>query len=396
MKKIILSVLVVASSFWAQSQVVVAGVSPASVQGNYDFGVQADAGWPSYTVGSTTGEFWGMNLDFGIPGTFIMDTLMLAETGEPGTNPEGNPISQEACDTLINDLTGKIAVVYRNTCDFSDKVKMCEDAGAIAVIVINREDDVNFIMTATDTGEGPNTTIPAVLVSNITGALLTSEMQNEPVVMLIGNKITAFDNDVGASRDEILISPFAGANSMIDSKFDIGIQLYNYGNNPQNNVTVTATIDGPTGQVYNEMITAPAMVNGDTLSIFNGNTYEFPPFDLGGIGNYPAGDYTLTYDIDLGIADDSDFDNTFTSVFTVNPDVISLAGIDGSNIPGGTGYPSNTEGEYQSCMFFEDLRTRATLGLLVYTSLLTLILLNFWLVKRSSLMYMSGTIHGQT
>ena len=84
MKKILLSLVVVASSFGAQSQVVVAGVSPAAVQGNYDFGVQANAGWPSYTAGSTTGEFWGMTIDFGIPGTFIMDSLMLAETGEPG------------------------------------------------------------------------------------------------------------------------------------------------------------------------------------------------------------------------------------------------------------------------------------------------------------------------
>ena len=64
---------------------------------------------------------WGWTLDFNIPGTYVQDTLMMAEDGTPGLNLEGNPVSQEACFPLINDLTGKIAVLYRNSCDFASQ-----------------------------------------------------------------------------------------------------------------------------------------------------------------------------------------------------------------------------------------------------------------------------------
>jgi hypothetical protein len=95
------------------------------------------------------------------------------------------------------------------------------------------------------------------------------------------------------------------------------------------------------------------MNTGDTLSIFNGNPYEFPPFDLGGIGNYPVGDYSLSYTLDIG-TDDADYDNVIVSDFTVNDGVISLARIDAMGDPLADMYPSNSTSEYSSCMFFED------------------------------------------
>ena len=49
---------------------------------------------------------------------------------------------------MINDLTGKIAVLYRNSCDFATKAWNAQVAGAVAVIVINREDDVALGMSA--------------------------------------------------------------------------------------------------------------------------------------------------------------------------------------------------------------------------------------------------------
>ena len=58
--------------------------------------------------------------------------------------------------------------------------------------------------------------------------------------------------------------------------------------------------------------------------------------------------------IDLGVADDFSFDNSFISNFTVDPRRISLSRIDAAGMPIATSYPSNTEGEYQGCMFFEE------------------------------------------
>jgi len=344
---LLLASLFFGAGFYVQSQVVVAGVSPASIQGNYDYTAQANCGaWPGETDDGT----WNVlsNLDFNIPGTFIQDTLMLVEDGTTGTNPQGNPISQEGCSPLTNDLTGKIAVIYRNTCEFGTKVLNAEAAGAVAAIIVNREDALLGMLGGV---EGLNVTIPAVFLSSIDGQALISEMANGPVEVFIGNKIGAFANDVGSDPGATLISPYGGSNSALINGFDLGIEIYNYGSNAQSSVTVTALIDGPPGNVYTETIAVPAMNSGDTVSIFNGNPLSFTPFSM---VSYPDGDYSLRYTIDLGVADDFSFDNDFTSTFTVDPRKISLSRIDGAGMPIATSYPSNTEGEYQGCMFFEE------------------------------------------
>ncbi len=348
MKKIVLSLTLIATGFWAQSQAVVSGISPASIQGNYDYGVQAGSGsWPGETDDGT----WGtLSHNFNTNGVFIEDTLMLVEDGTPGTNPQGNPISQEGCGPLTNDLTGKIAVIYRNTCEFGTKVLNAQNAGAVAAIIVNREDAVAGMLGGVD---GPSVTIPCVFISSVDGATLINEMDNGPVVVFIGNKFTTYNDDLGAVNGESLISRFGTHSSLINNNFDLGIQVYNYGVNDQTNATVNATITGPSGVVYNETVNLPSMSTTDTVSVFAGNPVEFPTFDLG-MGNYPAGNYTLVYTIDLGVPDEDPFDNVFTSTFSVGENVISYARVDGGGTPISSSYPSNTDTEYQSCMFFQD------------------------------------------
>ncbi len=349
MKKILLSLTLVATVFWAQSQAVVSGISPASVQGNYDFGLQVGSGaWPGETEDGT----WDVlsSIDFNILGTFIQAELMLVEDGTPGLNPQGNPMSQEGCSPLTNDLTGKIAVIYRNTCEFGTKVLNAQNAGALAAIIVNREDAVLNMAGGLD---GVNVTIPAVFLSSIDGATLIDAMDLGPVEVFIGNKFTTYNDDLGAIKGEYLVSRFGTHSSLINNNFDLGIQVYNYGVNDQNNATVNATITGPSGVVYNETVNLPSMSTTDTVAVFAGNPEFFPTFDLG-IGNYPAGEYTLVYTIDLGTTDEDPFDNVFTTTFTVTDNVISYARLDGSGEPIATSFPSNTDTEYQSCMFFED------------------------------------------
>lgn len=342
MKKLLLTLTVVAATFVAQSQVICAGISPASIAGNYD-----------HTWADPAGGDWSTP-DFLIPGVFVQDTLVMAEDGTTGTNPQGNPISQEACNTLINpaQVAGKIAVCYRNTCEFGLKAKNCEDAGAVAVIIINRDDEAIGMGGG---AEGLNVTIPVVMVSSSTGAILTSTMQGGPVVMFLGNKTGAYQNDAGADKSEMLVPDFAGLNSMIFNGFTPGIQVYNFGQNV-NTVSVQCTIDGPGGNVYDQTVSRAGMQTGDTMSIFAGNPEEFTAWDLG-MGNYTNGNYTLTYTITipgLGTADDSDFDNVLTSEFTIQDQVISLSRVNASNEPISNSYPSNSTTEYQSCTFFVD------------------------------------------
>lgn len=352
MKTILLSISAIALSSAAWSQVIVAGVSPASVVASYDFGVQTHEGWPGQAGDGT----WSLAMDFNIPGTYVEDTLMLVDDGSSGTNAQGHPIAQEGCGALQNDLTGKIAVIYRNTCEFGTKVLNAQNAGAVAAIIINREPVSNFNMLGG--ADGLSVTIPAVFLSSIDGEILVNAMGQGPVVCFIGNKIGAFTNDAGSDRAQALIAPYGGALTEVFDGFDLGIQVYNWGISDQSNVNVNATIVGPGGVVYDETVGPLNMLSGDTIPIFNGNTYAFPTFNLGGIGNYLPGDYTLTYDIDLGTSDDSPFDNTFTSTFRVNEEVLSLATLNGTNKPNTGNFPSNSTTEYQSCMFYEEQSTQ--------------------------------------
>lgn len=352
MKKLLLSIAVIASGYAANAQVVCAGVSPAAIQGNYEFSWADPAG----------GD-WSCP-DFLIPGVFVQDTLQLADDGTPGLNPQGNPMSAEACNPPLASLDGKIAVIYRNTCEFGSKALAAENAGAVAVIIVNRENEVIDMGGGAD---GLTVTIPVVFVSSVTGQLLTSEMNNGPVVMFLGNKVGAYGNDIGASAGEMLVSPYGGANSKQFDGFEVGIQMYNFGNNVQTGVTINAKIDGPNGNVYDETVGPLTMQPGDTLSIFNGNTEEFPTFTLGGIGNYDNGLYTLTYTLDSDSTDDSDFDNIHTSTFSVVDDVLASSNVDGSQMPIPNQYPSNSTSEYQSCMMVQEANasTMAVNGLYI-------------------------------
>ena len=350
MKKLLLSIAVMASGFAAYSQVVTAGVSPAAIQGNYEFS-WADPG----------GGDWSCP-DFLIPGTFVEDTLQIADDGTPGTNPQGNPMSAEACNAIpAGQLDGKIAVIYRNTCEFGTKALNAENAGAVAVIIINREDEVIAMGGGAD---GVNVTIPVVFLSSVTGAQLVAEMQNGPVVMFLGNKVGAFANDIGANSGEMLVSPYGGANSRQFDGFSLGIQLYNFGINDQASVDVTATIDGPNGNYYSETVNIQNMLAGDTVSIFDGNPLEFTPWSEGGVGNYDNGLYTLTYTMDFGGTDDSDFDNILTSTFSIQDNVLSSSNLTVAGEPLANTYPSNSTTEYQSCMMVQEdnASTMATNG----------------------------------
>ncbi|NGF74860.1 T9SS type A sorting domain-containing protein [Fluviicola sp. SGL-29] len=338
MKKIILSMLIGGTAFFASSQVVVVGVSPAAVQGNYTFAVQTDAGWPSYTPGQfPDSENWGMPLDFSVVGTYIQDTLVLVNDGTAGTDPNlGNPLSQEGCNpTAGNPYAGKIAVLRRNTCSFVNKALYAQNAGAIAVIVVDNIDDANLannFMSAADTDpNGPLVTIPVVRISMSDGNHLINQMANGPVVMFIGNKTGAFQNDLSLNQDLVMTPPYHGVHSLLaqngtEFNFDLGLRVYNFGGSNQSNATVNATVKNPSGAtVYDEDVMV-SLNQGDSIDIFPGEANAFPQFSL---ATYPAGKYTVEYTISLdGIADDFDSDNTYMATFVVNNSYLSRARLD--------------------------------------------------------------------
>jgi len=347
MKKLLLSVSALFFVAYASSQVICKGISPAAIAGNYTFT------WSSPTGG------WGTP-DFLIPNTWVEDTLMLVEDGTPGTNPQGNPISQEGCNPLINDLTGKIAVVFRNTCEFGAKAFNAQNAGAVGVIVVNRNPG-EWINMGPGV-DGANVTIPVVMIDFTDGMNIIQEMANGPVVMFLGNKIGLNPNDAGMTASTTLIPKQGGVVSFLaqngaEFNFDLGTRIYNFGNQAQSNVSLNATVTNPSGSVvYNNTVNGLNINAADSVDVDPTQANALPQFSL---ASYPMGRYTLTYTISLanGTADDDPSDNTASYDFVIQDSLYTFANIDvatGNAVPSAHYRPSTNNATYSICTVLKD------------------------------------------
>lgn len=95
-------------------------------------------------------------------------------------NPGQNPNS--ACQAATNpfDLAGKIVLLKRGGCFFSNKVKNAQDAGAIAVIVADTIPNNPTRLNMSSTGL-LGITIPAVFITKEIGDQFIAEMANGPL-----------------------------------------------------------------------------------------------------------------------------------------------------------------------------------------------------------------------
>jgi hypothetical protein len=118
---------------------------------------------------------------------------------------DGDGEAADICQPIINaaQLSGKIAVVRRGDCTFASKVKSAQDAGAIAVIIVNNVDG-----TIGMAGADATITIPAISVTLAVGEALITRMQTETVNVTL-EKSSAFLNS--------------------DGDFDNGIVAHEYG-----------------------------------------------------------------------------------------------------------------------------------------------------------------------
>lgn len=172
--------------------------TPASIAGQY-FSVESNFSTNNKlaNVGARTGEVVWFN-DNGTPtGTHF---------GCNGSTP--------------GSLTGKIAMIVRGSCTngFVEKVKNAQNAGAIAVIMVNNVAGAPITMGGTD-----NTiTIPAVMISDVNGALLSAQ---------IGNNLN------------VTIGPAV----RLDGDHDNGVITHEYGHGVSNRLTGGAPNSGCLG-----------------------------------------------------------------------------------------------------------------------------------------------------
>jgi len=320
MKTAIITLICITIAWTSFGQVSFTITEPAAIASGYNFTSNGD------------GTDWGL-ADLLDPADAVLDTLMFVEDGSTGINEQGNPLSQEGCGPLINDLTGKIAVVYRydgvssNVCWYGTKALNAQNAGAVAVIMINREDALINVPGTTD---GPSVTIPFVFISKSDGEAIVAQMNaGQDVVAFIGNKLGLYGDDAGIVKGSTIAPSIAATanQTALDNTefgFDVGTQVYNYGNNDQTNVSVTATVTGA-GGTWTETAGPFSILSGDTIDVFTGGTNDLSAFSF---GTYPAGWYNLTYSIGLGTADESDFDNSLSFDFLISDSLISYVRLD--------------------------------------------------------------------
>lgn len=103
------------------------------------------------------------NFGLGLPPWGLSGALALVDDGTAPTS--------DACETpFMNaaEIRGRIALIDRGNCNFDDKVKNAQDAGAIAVVIVNNSGD-NLV---TMNGNNTSTTIPSFFIGQSDGAAL--------------------------------------------------------------------------------------------------------------------------------------------------------------------------------------------------------------------------------
>lgn len=115
------------------------------------------------------GSYGAVPAGFGpvVPATPITQNLVLFNDN---TAPDPN----DACENATNGaaLAGKIAVIRRGDCTFVDKVQRAQNAGAVAVIMVNNVAGAPITMG----GTSGTITIPSVMISDVDGATLIAAM----------------------------------------------------------------------------------------------------------------------------------------------------------------------------------------------------------------------------
>ena len=333
MKKLILSLVMLVGITFANAQVIFYVEDPVSITGNYDF-----------TYAKPT-QSWGV-ADLNDPLNAITDTLALVS--------DGTAEDSLGCNSLVNgsSIAGKIAVVYRGSCQFGTKAFNAETAGAVGVIIINNVPGAPIEMNGGT--DGPNVTIPVIMVSDATGAILTNEMANGPVVGFIGSKTNFYGNDLGYYKNDVLMAEQFSKPALIaqnNNEFainNIGAMVHNYGSNDQTNVAVNVDITLNGNSVYNQTSSASTIVSGDSAF------FTLPAFSL---TSYTSGYYYMTYTITSDSTDEFTADNTLVTDFMIDDSSYALCRLDDTTgLPANVAYyrPSGGTGSFTQCIHFQD------------------------------------------
>ncbi len=328
MKKTILACTLALVGWAAQGQITTYVLQPEDLAGPLVF---------TYADNS-----WGTQMpDLNDPANRVQEFTVIGRTGTANDTL--------GCDPLVNaaEVAGKIAIVYRGTCEFGLKALNCQNAGALATVIINNG---GAPVGMGGGANGGSVTIPVVMISTSDGALIHDQVTAGNVEMLIGSVLNMFPNNLSITNGNMLL-PIQMARpalvSSTDSEFsvELGSWVFNYGSDDQPTTTLTATVTHNGNVVYEET-SSPANIPSGDSAFFNLPTFSQPGY---------SGRYELTYTTDLGGEDDFPGDNTFATTMAFDS-LLSFSPEDEAGLPEQIAFfkPSTASQKFEICGFFQD------------------------------------------
>ena len=168
----------------------------------------------------------------------------------------------DACESIQpGQLTGKVAIVDRGTCNFTVKVRNAQAAGAVAVVVVSLDESF-FTMGGTDR----KVTIPSVMVGATSGATIKAATSASANVRK--NAVTPLQRDGSVDAD------------IVYHEYCHGLTWRMIG-------SMSGPLSGAIGEGMSDV--CAILLNGDD------KVGEYSASGANGIRRYPYANYPLTY-----------------------------------------------------------------------------------------------------
>ena len=239
--------------------------------------------------------------------------------------------------TITTNMTGKIGFVYRGSSYFGDKADDCQNAGAIACVIVDNAPGGPVGMASA--GAGASVTIPVFMISQADGHIIDS-LYNAGVVahFTITPWGQSLQNDLGfvpggaalwhayaVPSNQMGTTGNPTAYNMLDGAF-----IANYGTNPITGVKLkSSTSFTPTGGIATNQhvgevdLSTPFTVADSIYAMFDTTEYALTASG--------PGMFSVTYQIESDSIDQYPADNSQTVNFYLTDTVYSKGSYDFTN-----------------------------------------------------------------
>lgn len=217
-------------------------------------------------------------------------------------------------------LTGKFAVILRGAgVSFSRKAKLCQDAGAIGVIIVNHKNGGTIGMAPT-LPESGLTTIPVLIISREDGFPINDALKaGQQVSINLGNWGVGKTHDLGfvdasGAAPHSFAIPLTqitnGTGTPREFQFYNGSFLGNFGTATETNVKVKHTLNWtPTGgsptQIWDDSVSLASFPQTDSIGEFLSDRVFRRNFTTTGM-------LSMNYTATAAVADENPTDNSMS------------------------------------------------------------------------------------